>query len=538
MVGTFKDVQQRKAIELALRESEQLYRSVISAIAEAVTMVRADGSIAACNNSACDVLGLSESHLLTMGLPDFEGRIHSESGELLSNSEFPTRIALTTGEPQLNTVIGIEFANDDLRWMLVNSQPLFKPGETKPYAAVTTYSDISERRQTMLDLERARASAEEATRAKGEFLAAMSHEIRTPMNGVMGMCEVLLGSGLNDEQREQTEEILESARSLLAVINDVLDLSRIESGRVELERIPFDAHSTIIHVLNMLMSEAKKKKLELSLDYPSDLHAWFEGDQGRFRQVLVNLIGNALRYTDRGFVRVRVRWDNAAQVLSVDVVDSGIGVPPELITRLFNRFSQINESSRRRAGGTGLGLAISKTIAERLGGRIDVISEAGAGSTFTFHVPLVPLTHLSADPSSAEDTRPSDTSLQDAAVLLVEDNAINRKVAQVLLTRLGCRVETAEDGAEGVEMALAGCYDAILMDCMMPVMDGFEAVRAIRAKEADGHRTPIIALTASVMEDERRRCVAAGMDAILAKPVESTALAAVLQEWIRKGNGQ
>jgi CheY-like chemotaxis protein len=283
----------------------------------------------------------------------------------------------------------------------------------------------------------------------------------------------------------------------------------------------------------MLTPEARRKGLELTLEYPAGVPVWFEGDPGRFRQVVVNLAGNAIRYTDAGSVRVGAGWNAETQTMQLDVTDTGIGIAPDRLPLLFDRFSEVNEVSRRRAGGTGLGLAISKGIAENLGGRIDVRSEVGTGSTFTFYVPMLPVEGQNPDATALQAAASRD-SLKGASILLVEDNLINQRVAVALLARLGCRVDIAADGAEGVRKALAHNYDAILMDCMMPVMDGFEATRAIRARQAQRQRTPIIALTASVMEDERRRCIAAGMDAILGKPVVGQTLAETLQAWAHR----
>ena len=357
------------------------------------------------------------------------------------------------------------------------------------------------------------------------------------MNGVMGICELLLSTPLSPEQQTHARLILESSRSLLAIINDLLDVSRIEAGQIELELAPFDAHAALTQVVHLLQPEARNKNLELSLECAPGTPYWFESDRNRFRQIVVNLVSNALRYTDAGHVAIAVSWDQPARMLRLAVTDSGRGIPAAKLSQLFTPFAQIDESQRRRAGGTGLGLSITKMLVEKFGGTIDVRSEEGRGSTFTVQLPFRPVDQPSFTPAGAIG-RAAAQALRGARILVVEDNAVNRRVAVGLLTHMGCHVETALNGEEGVRKALTGAFELILMDCMMPVMDGFSAARAIRNQEPHPRRTPIIALTASGMEDDRRRCLAAGMDAVYVKPILIESLAALIAEWLRPAGAE
>ena len=339
--------------------------------------------------------------------------------------------------------------------------------------------------------------------------------IRTPMNGVMGMTDLLLDSPLTPDQRSMLTTIQESGRGLLAILNDILDWSRIQAGRMDLERGPVDALRIAQDVAALIEPQARAKGLAIACagSAPAVL-----ADAGRVRQILFNLVGNAVKFTHRGSIGIHL--DHGDGRCRIRVVDTGIGIPADRMEQLFQRFSQIDASRTRQYGGSGLGLAISRQLAELMGGGITVTSTAGSGSTFTLDLPLATVPGPRAD-SAATGYRVPPRPLR---LLLVEDHPVNRRVATALLRRDGHTVEVAGDGREALAYHQAGTWDAILMDIQMPVMDGLEASAEIRRREHGGRRTPIIALTASNMPDEVARCRVAGMDDVLAKPIDLDAL--------------
>ncbi len=367
------------------------------------------------------------------------------------------------------------------------------------------------------------------------FLATMSHEIRTPMNGVLGMAELLGTTALDDQQREMLAVLQGSGRGLLQVLNDVLDISRLEAGRVELERLPTAVEPLAAEVIALLRHGPHGAGVRMAVE-AGPLPPRLEVDPTRLRQVLLNLVGNAAKFTEAGHVLVRLGW--AEGRLSVAVEDTGIGIPPAALARLFEPFSQADASTTRRFGGTGLGLAISHHLVALMGGELRAESTEGAGSTFSFSLPA-PAAPAPSGPAPGDGPATADDAPLGLRVVVVDDNAVNLKVATAMLSRLGCRVQALGGGA-ALLAALPGAPpfaansdenmlpDVILLECQMPGMDGFETCRRLRAR---GHRGPVLALTAGVTAEERAACAAAGMDDVRAKPVSVTGLRRALLAW-------
>jgi signal transduction histidine kinase/CheY-like chemotaxis protein/HPt (histidine-containing phosphotransfer) domain-containing protein len=397
---------------------------------------------------------------------------------------------------------------------------------------------LAEELRRKQDLERELRAAEAAAQAKSEFLAHMSHEIRTPMNAVLGFAHIALGEPQTPKAADCLRKIDQSGRSLVAIINDILDLSKIEAGRLELEVISFRLSGVLQHVTDLLSQIAEEKGLLLEAVQDPAISDALLGDPLRLEQVLINLLGNAIKFTNRGEIRLRVELLESAegrQRLRFAVQDTGIGLAPDQIEKLFSAFTQADPSTTRRYGGTGLGLSISRHLVELMGGSIQVESLPEVGSTFSFTV-WFPI----ASPAAVRETLAVPPWDEDAAqvraggqVLLVEDNVINQRMAEILLEDAGLQVDLARNGAEAIERVDSKIYDVVLMDVEMPDMDGYEATRRIRAQER--HRDlPIIALTAHALASHRNLCLAAGMNDCLTKPIEPQYLFRVLKQWLRQ----
>ncbi len=397
----------------------------------------------------------------------------------------------------------------------------------------------------------AQESAERASLAKSRFLATMSHEVRTPLNGVHGLAELLEGTPLDSMQREHVRLLRRSAENLRDIVNDVLDFSKIEAEQMEISHIEFEPRQLVQDIMELWRDRARRSNLRLEQVVAEDLPQRVRGDPLRLRQIITNFIGNALKFTDKGLIELQVGLadENTAgatelTTLRIAVRDTGIGIAPEAAKRVFDAFTQVDASYARRFGGTGLGLAICRRLVDLMGGRIGVDSEPGVGSTFWFTVPVEMVPASDAVPEESISGilhSPPDTITVAAApalrgrILIVEDNAINRVVCGAMLTRLGLEYATANEGRDGIAQGERGQFDLVLMDCQMPGIDGYEATRELRKRNAlarNGQPLPILALTANAFDEDRERARESGMDAFLSKPLRLEELRDALARWL------
>lgn len=405
-----------------------------------------------------------------------------------------------------------------------------------------SFDELEEKvRERTRELSTAKAAAEAASAAKSRFLAMMSHEIRTPLNGVTGVLHLLGREAVTERQQRWIRMAMESGNTLLRVINDVLDFSKVEAGKLEIRRAAFELRRVVRRAAAPHAHAATEAGLSWNEEFVGDLPRWVVGDADRTAQVIGNLLGNAVKFTTSGAVRLRVvrlsaTGSGGGDWLRFEVIDSGIGIPRESMSRLFLPFSQIDDSASRRFGGTGLGLGICRQLVELMGGRIGVESESGKGSTFWFELPFDPAElPATAEGGGGESVAPLPGG---ARVLLVEDNEINQEIAQAMICSYGCECDCVGNGEEAIRAVADGVYDLVLMDCMMPGTDGYEAARRVRRWEAQrresglGRRVPIVAVTANAMKGDRERCIAAGMDDYITKPLEPTEVLRVLEHWI------
>ncbi len=543
VVEQLQDITERKQTIEALRESEELFRSLVHNSSDLTILTDAKGIVTYVSPQCEQVIGHPAEKFIGKMMPDI---IYPED---VIKCQQAWKQVVHQGRELREFEYRIVDGQGTVRWLSLSAR-LTKIDE-RVLGMQNTIRDITERKRAEEALILAKNVAEAAARAKSEFLANMSHEIRTPLNGVIGMTGMLLDMDLNAKQHEYAQIAHISGKMLLSLINDILDFTKIEARKLELETLDYDLRSTLKDTVDLLAIGAHEKGLDLGYQVEPKVPSLLRGDPRRLRQILVNLGTNAVKFTDKGKIAIRVCLESEEErnvTIRFSVRDTGIGIPANRQDSLFSLFTQVDGSTTRKYGGTGLGLAISRQLAELMGGKIGLKSEEGKGSTFWFTAMFEkqPARSGAADKKSAKiggeeanerftsEPAISENGKRKKHILVVEDNLVNQKVAQSMLRKMGFQADIVASGQEGINALQMIPYDMVLMDCQMPEMDGYEATRRIRnrASGAINPSIPIIAMTAVAMQGDREKCIQAGMNDFIAKPVLITELAEMLAHWL------
>ncbi len=533
-----REVHDELRIEDDLAQTTSQLRATLESTGNGILVIDWQGRVASMNRLLSKMWNLPEDLLLAQ---DDQAILDRIGAQVVDGEAFRARLREIVEEHETDDVLNLV----DGRVFECKSLPQYL--DERIIGRVFGFNDITERIRIEQDLIAARERAESANQAKAAFLAMMSHEIRTPMNGVMGMTALMADTPLNAEQKRYLGIIRSSSDALLSIINDILDFSKIEAQKLSLEVIDFDLRALLEEFSELNTFRAAEKQLEYTWQLASEVPRRLRGDPGRIRQVLTNLVGNAFKFTQSGRVALRVtRLADRGQkvVLHIEVQDSGIGIAKENLAKVFAPFEQADTSTTRKYGGTGLGLAISKQLVEMMEGDISVSSQENQGTTFSLNIVLEKVVDARPETQSsvraAEDkARPpeiSDAGMLSSerksavSLLVVEDNAVNMMVMKGVLAKLGYKnIEKAQDGLEAVEKATQASFDLILMDCQMPKLDGYAATQRLREQ---GVKVPIIAMTAHAMSGDREKCLEAGMDDYLTKPIAIDKVGAMLEQWL------
>jgi PAS domain S-box-containing protein len=548
------------------QETQRRLTDIIDFLPDATLVIGRDGRVIAWNKAIEAMTGISSGQMLGKGNYEYAIPFYGERRPILIDLVYGSQEEVEQGYGQLqrygSTLVGEAFVpglQGGGRCLLATAS-LLRDARDNPVGAIEIIRDITDRKRAEEELRQAKEAAEAATQAKSAFLAMMSHEIRTPMNAIIGMSGLLMDTELTPDQRDLAETIRNSGDALLTIIDDILDFSKIEAGKMALEQRPFDLRACVASALDLMKLKAAEKGLELAYDIASDVPKAIIGDVTRLRQVLVNLLGNAVKFTEQGEVVVTVNRyidrlgigtlvggtvaSNGLPVVGTDqstnppiyhllfsVRDTGIGIPPDRLDFLFQPFTQADESTSRRYGGTGLGLAVSKRLAELMGGAMWAKSAgAGQGSTFHFTIAAEPAPAIGPPAAARPALDPTTASQHPLRILLAEDNPINQKLALRLLAQMGYQADVAANGIEVLHALERQLYDVILMDVHMPEMDGLEATRAVCARWPAAQRPRIVAMTANAIQGNREMCLEAGMDDYLAKPIRVHELVTALSQ--------
>ncbi len=521
--GTLTDITEVRETEEKSRQNEQRYRFLADHAPDMITRTTLQGEILYISPSSVRVFGYDPDE---MRLQNAQAMVHPEDFARVMQGIFRL---IEERIPRLPEPTTYRAKHKDGHWIWVETNPTLVFDEHgEPIEFIDIVRNVTQTKQFEAELDEARRRAEAAAAAKSAFLANMSHELRTPLTSIIGFSR-LIGerSDLPGDAGHYIRRIRDGSEALLAIINDVLDFSKLDAGQVDLESQPMALQRLVEDTVGLLAIQAEAKGVRLAIELDPEAPAHVLGDEARLRQVLLNFLSNGIKFTNEGSVTVRTRYDRATERLRMTVADTGAGISPEAVSRLFERFSQAEVSINRTHGGTGLGLAICKGIIELMGGEIGVDTEIGKGSSFWFEVPAPAA-------EAGEDYRSDDAQVGDCPslrILVVDDTAVNRELVRLMLEPLGLEIYEAEGGSEAVQVALSRPFDLILMDVRMPGVDGLEATRVIRGASRLNARTPILALTADVQADNAAACRAAGMNDVLAKPIVPGQLIAKIMQW-------
>jgi PAS domain S-box-containing protein len=519
--GSILDITERKQAEDALRESRHFLDLILESTPNMIYIYDlAEHRNVYTNREVIEFLGYSPQQVQAMGAALFDNILHPDDASIVASHH---ALMASVKDGEVRTVeYRMRQSNGEWRWLKSNDVPFMRDENGVTRRILGSAEDITERKQTEEQLLQAKLDAESANIAKSEFLANMSHEIRTPMNGVIGMAQLLAMTDLTDEQLEYVDALKKSGNNLLSLINDILDLSKIEAGKIELAPCNFNLHSCINDIVLTQKTALYNKGLALSVDVSGEVPNVLIGDQLRVKQVLLNLLGNAVKFTSRGGITISAQIlerHSTSVLVQIAVIDTGIGIAAETLENIFQPFVQVDGSTTRRFGGTGLGLTISRRLAELMGGTITVESTPGMGSCFKIILPFA----ISEKSGTAVTTSPTTAAMWRCSplrVLLAEDNEVNLSFVTTMLKKLGHEVVTAENGHECLAALAQGPFDIVLMDIQMPVMDGEATLREIRSKEQETSlHQPVIAVTAYALQGEKERFLAEGFDGYVSKPL-------------------
>ena len=535
-IGVNLDITESRKIELALAERDRQLTILTENMTDTVVRLKLDGTCIYASPSAAELFGVKASMLLGANImtdfhPEDEGRVLDTFADLVSGKKRRALIAFRSGAFMMRPLY---------RWIEANCGTLRDPETGKITEIIASLRNVAQTKAMEAELRSSRREAEDAARAKSDFLANMSHEIRTPMNGVIGFTDLVLQTDLDETQADYVRMIAESGRTMMRLLNDILDISKIEAGLMTLNSEPFDLHHTVRSVAGFLKAVALQKGLALDVVIAPEMPAWYLGDGLRIRQAMLNIIGNALKFTEEGGVKVEIAPAEDMDGVSITVTDTGIGIADEKLDAIFEQFTQADGSIGRRFGGSGLGLAITSSLVSMMDGGIEVSSEPGKGSCFALQLPLQTTSAPERDPlpSFALPLPTARKPQRTLHILVAEDNDINQKLIEAMITGLGHRVTLVDDGGAAIDAIrttseVGRPFDLVLMDIQMPHIDGLAATRQLRDAGFDPRDLPIIALTANAYEEDIARCLEEGMQAHLAKPVSTEGLAAAIAEWGR-----